>query len=128
MNGLDTQIKSYRDLVVWQKAMDLVELVYAVTRLFPPEERYALTSQLKRASVSVPSNIAEGYGRHSTADYIRFLQIALGSLNELQTQLELASRLEFAGQEDVKVALELRTEIEKMLVALSAKLRKRNGG
>ena len=122
---MDSQIKSFRDLVVWQKAMDLVELVYAITKQFPSDERYALTSQIKRASVSVPSNIAEGYGRHSTADYIRFLQIALGSLNELQTQLELAIRLEFFEKSSVESADRLCLEVEKMLVGLIKKLNAR---
>lgn len=122
---MDMQIRSFRDLVVWQKAMDLVALVYAVTRRFPEDERYALVSQLKRASVSIPSNIAEGYGRHSTADYVRFLQIALGSLNELQTQMELSIRLKFVERDEVKESLALCSEIEKMLVVLSAKLRTR---
>ena len=119
---MDTKIKSFRDLVVWQKAMDLVERVYRITGDFPAEERYALTSQLRRAAVSVPSNVAEGYGRHSTADYIRFLQIALGSLNELQTQLELGIRLGFVETDVVESEFELGTEIEKMLVSLIAKL------
>ena len=122
---MSVQINSFRDLVVWQKAMKMVEMVYAITKQFPPDERYALTSQLRRASVSVPSNIAEGYGRHSTADYVRFLQIALGSAYELETQLELSARLQFAGADEVKDALELCAEIEKMLVALSNKLRTR---
>ncbi len=120
---MGVQIKSFRDLVVWQKAMDLVELIYSITKQFPSDERYALTSQLRRASVSVPSNIAEGYGRHSTLDYIRFLQIALGSLNEVQTQLELGCRLGFVGKDAVIDAFSLCTEIEKMLVALVMKLR-----
>jgi len=120
---MDTLIKSFRDLVVWQKAMDLVQVIYANSGRFPVEERYALTSQIRRAAVSVPSNIAEGYGRRSTADYIRFLQIALGSIYELQTQLELSIRLGFLGEDEVKDALALCAEIEKMLVALSAKLR-----
>lgn len=119
---MDPPIKSFRDLVVWQKAMDLVELVYGISSRFPPDERYALTSQLKRASVSVPSNIAEGYGRHSTADYVRFLQIALGSLNELQIQLELASRLGFIEKSDMEKTDGLCLEVEKMLVALIKKL------
>jgi four helix bundle protein len=122
---MDTLIKSFRDLVVWQKAMDLVERIYAITAQFPPEERYALTSQLKRASVSVPSNIAEGYGRNSTVDYIRFLQISLGSLFELDTQLELSNRLGFASEDAAQDALELCAEIEKMLVTLISKLRVR---
>ena len=122
------QIKSFRDLVVWQKAMNLVELIYALTKQFPADERYALTSQVKRASVSVPSNIAEGYGRNSTIDYIRFLRISLGSVYELDTQLELAIRLQFARVEETKDALELCAEIEKMLVALIAKPRARTNG
>lgn len=115
---MDTQIRSYRDLVVWQKAMDLVERVYRITGDFPADERYALTSPLRRAAVSVPSNIAEGYGRHSTADYIRFLQVSLGSLNELQTQLELAVRLEFVEKRSIENADRLCAEVEKMLVVL----------
>jgi four helix bundle protein len=93
---MDTQVRSFRDLVVWQNAMDPVKRIYAASKQFPSDERYALTSQLKRATVSVPCNIAEGYGRNSTADYIRFLQIALGSLYELEIQLELATRSNFA--------------------------------
>ena len=110
-------------MLVWQKAMKLVERAYAVSKNFPTDERYALTSQLKRASVSVPSNIAEGYGRNSTIDYIRFLQIALGSLYELDTQLELAARLGYASEDVTKDTLELCAEMEKMLIALISKLR-----
>ncbi len=126
--SMGAEIKSFRDLVVWQKAMCLVEHVYAISKHFPSDERYALTSQLRRASVSVPSNIAEGYGRHSTMDNVRFLQIALGSAYELETQLELSVRLQLAGMNEVKDALELCVEIEKMLVALSNKLRARTNG
>ena len=125
---MGVQINSFRDLVVWQKAMTLVEWVYAITKTFPADERYALTSQLRRASVSVPSNIAEGYGRHSTKDYIRFLQIALGSAYELETQLELSTRLQLVGESEVKEALELCAEIEKMLIALASKLRNKKEG
>ena len=84
-----SEIKSFRDLMVWQKSMQLVTDLYRLTSDFPKTESYGLTSQLRRAAVSVPSNIAEGYGRHSTSDYIRFLQIAIGSLYELQTQVEI---------------------------------------
>lgn len=108
---MGVQIKSFRDLIVWQKAMDLVEMIYTVTKQFPADERYALTSQLKRASGSVPSNIAEGYGRNSTADYIRFLQIVLGSLYEVQTQLELGCRLGFVGKDAMGNAFSLGVEI-----------------
>jgi four helix bundle protein len=120
---MGADIRSFRDLIVWQKAMDLVEVTYMFTRQFPPDERYGLTSQLRRAAVSIPSNIAEGYGRHSTADYIRFLQIALGSLNELQTQLELGIRLGFMDRKGMHAPVALCVEIEKMLVSLATKLR-----
>lgn len=122
---MGVQINSFRDLMVWQKGMSLVELVYVITKKFPSDERYALTSQLRRASVSVPSNIAEGYGRNSTVDYIRFLRISLGSLYELDTQLELATRVGFVSKDVTQDALELCAEIEKMLVALVSKLRVR---
>jgi four helix bundle protein len=81
-------MKSYRDLIVWQKSMSLVTEVYKLTRQLPDEERFGLISQIKRSSVSIPSNIAEGYGRNYRNDYIRFLQISRGSLYECQTQLE----------------------------------------
>ena len=120
---MSVPINSFRDLMVRQKGMSLVELVYVLTKQFPPDERYALTSPLRRASVLVPSNVAEGYGRNSTVDYIRFLRISLGSLYELDTQLELATRVGFVSTDVTKDALELCAEIEKMLVALISKLR-----
>jgi four helix bundle protein len=83
-------IKTFRDLIVWQKSMVVVTDVYRITGRFPREEMFGLTSQMRRCAVSIPSNIAEGYGRQATGDYICFLQIALGSLYELQTQLEIA--------------------------------------
>ena len=86
----------YRNLVAWQKAMDLVEETYKLTTSFPKEERYGLTAQIRRAAVSIPSNIAEGQGRRSSnEEFTRFLHISLGSLAELQTQTELAVRLKF---------------------------------
>lgn len=86
-------MESFREPVVWQKAMILVEEAYRLTRSFPKDEIYALANQTKRAAVSIPANIAEGYGRQSTADYIRFLLMARGSLYELRTHLEIAMRL-----------------------------------
>ena len=83
-------MEMFRNLIVWQKAMELVKAVYALTRKFPPDERYALTDQLRRAVVSIPSNIAEGNGRSSNADYGHFLSIARGSLYETMTQLQIA--------------------------------------
>ena len=88
-------ILSYRDLNVWQNGMDLVEDVYKITANFPKEEKYGLTSQLRRCSVSIPSNIAEGFMRKSTKEYIQFLYISLGSLGELDTQMEITVRLSF---------------------------------
>ena len=102
----------YRNLVAWQKAMDLTEFVYRATAEFPREERYGLTSQTRRASASIPSNIAEGQGRRSSDDeFIRFLQIALGSLCELETQLELAVRL---GMLEKQKALPLRSSSDEV--------------
>lgn len=91
-------IQSYRDLIIWQKSVVLVTKIYSVTGSFPPSEIYGLTNQLRRCSVSIPSNIAEGYGRNSTADYKRFLQIAVGSLYELQTQVQIALNLAYVSQ------------------------------
>lgn len=116
-------MKTYRDLIVWQKSMDLVFIIYKVAAQFPKEEIYNLTSQIKRSAVSVPSNIAEGYGRNSSGDYVRFLQIASGSLYELQTQLEICFRLEFLTEEKYKKINSLSIEIEKMLSSLISKIR-----
>ena len=107
---------SYRDLIVWQKAMTLTKKVYQLTKTFPSDEIYGLTSQIRRCSVSIPSNIAEGRGRNSNKEFIRFLNIALGSVYELQTQLELA--LSFNYIADYKNVNELSIEVEKMLNAL----------
>ncbi len=90
------KVKNYRELVVWQKAMTFVELVYRATRQFPREELYGLTNQLRRAAVSVPSNIAEGQGRFSTREFLSFLSIARGSLREAETQLMIAQRLKLS--------------------------------
>ena len=90
-------MKTYRDLIVWQKSMVLVTEVYKISKEFPNDETYGLTSQIRRCAVSIPSNIAEGYGRNSTNDYIHFLRIATGSLYELQTQMEIALNLHYIG-------------------------------
>ena len=93
-------ILSYRDLDVWQNAMSLVEAVYKATVDFPAEENYGLTSQIRRCAVSVPSNIAEGFMRKSTKEYIQFLYISLGSLGELDTQLEISNRLKYMSNQE----------------------------
>ncbi|WP_187647926.1 four helix bundle protein [Nitrosophilus labii] len=106
----------YRDLIVWQKAMKLVELVYEKLLYFPKEEIYGLASQIKRSVISIPTNITEGKGRKTDKEFIQFLHIALGSLYELQTQIELAKRLNMIENID---EIENRSlEIEKMLNAL----------
>ena len=89
------KIRTFRDLLIWQKSIKLVTQIYEVTKIFPKEEAFGLTSQMRRCAVSIPSNIAEGHGRNSTRDYLRFLQIATGSLYELQTQLVIANNLSF---------------------------------
>ena len=117
-------IKSYRDLIVWQKAMDLVEDVYKRTRGFPREELYGLTSQLRRAVVSVPSNLAEGQGRNSTKEFLHHLSIAYGSLCEVGTQILIAHRLGFLEGRDVEVLDGLTSEVGRLINGLSNKLPK----
>ena len=87
-------IKTFRDLIAWQKGMELARVLYAATRAMPSDERFGLTSQMRRAAVSVPSNIAEGFGRENRADLLKFLRIARGSLNEVSTQYELATSMQ----------------------------------
>ncbi|MES2811513.1 MAG: four helix bundle protein [Bacteroidota bacterium] len=115
-------MNSYRDLIVWQKSMNFVALLYKQTASFPDDEKFGLTSQIKRSAVSIPSNIAEGYGRHYKKDYSRFLQIARGSLYECQTQLEIALNLNFIQMDDLKEIHDLSLEVEKMLNSLIKKL------
>ena len=118
-----SSIRSYRDLFIWQKSMDLVTDIYQITYKFPKEEIYGLTSQIRRSAVSVPSNIAEGYGRNSTGDYKRFLQISLGSLYELQTQLEISFRLNYLPEDNFKKLQITALEIEKMMNSLISKIK-----
>jgi four helix bundle protein len=119
-------MKSYRDLIVWQKSMRLVTQIYLITKELPKSELYGLTSQIRRSSISLPSNIAEGYGRNSTNDYIRFLQIACGSLYEVQTQLEICYTLEYISKKLFNGIYEQSREIERMLNSLIRKIKKSN--
>lgn len=96
------KIESYSDLLVWQQAMELVTETYALTKIWPKEELFGLTSQVRRAAVSIPANIAEGYGRESRASYSNFLRIAQGSLKELETLFEVAVRVGIESEERIK--------------------------
>ncbi|MFH0947824.1 MAG: four helix bundle protein [Elusimicrobiota bacterium] len=117
-------LKSYRELIVWQKSYQLVLLIYKTTMDFPKTEIYGLTSQMRRASVSIPSNIAEGYGRQYTGEYLQFLSIAFGSLAELETQVMVAKDLGYISQEGFVKVCSLQEEIGKMLSSLMKALRK----
>ena len=121
----ETGIRSYRDLRVWQEAMTLAEAVYRLTQTFPPSEQYGMISQMRRAAVSVPANIAEGYGRESRGDYIRFLQIAQGSLKELETHLLLSVRVELTTAEAADYCLRQCEPVSKMLRALIRSLQRK---
>ncbi len=112
-------MSSFRDLDVWQLGMDLVVEVYKLCRALPPEERFALTDQLRRAVISVPSNVAEGFSRNSPKEFRHFLQIASGSRAEVQTQLLIAERVGFLTREQTKPALVLTERLGKALHALS---------
>ncbi len=113
--GFNMSINSYKDLIVWQKSMDLVVEVYKLVRKLPKEELYALSSQMRRSAVSVPSNIAEGQKSNSTKEFAQFLSFAKGSDAELQTQLLICTRLEFLTEDDIKTAYNITVEIDKML-------------
>jgi four helix bundle protein len=119
-------VKDYRELIVWQKAMDLVEAIYRTTAGFPKEGVYGLTSQLRRAAVSVPSNIAEGNGRNTTRDYVHFLGVAYGSIKEMETQVLIAERLQYidAGRCDklVKATGEIARLMSGLMNSLNRKL------
>jgi len=111
-------LKNFKELKVWQKAYQLSLEVYNITKNFPSEEKFGLTSQIRRASVSIPSNIAEGYGRRTTPDYIRSLYIAYGSNCELETQALLSGDLDYINKDAQNSLLEEISEVERMLKAL----------
>ena len=115
-------VKNYSDLIAWQKAMELVELIYKATAQFPKEEVYGLTNQLRRAAVSVPSNIAEGQGRGSANDFRRFLAISYGSLREVETQILIAKRLHFLTDAQAERVMTLAGEIGRLINGLSNSL------
>jgi four helix bundle protein len=114
--------EGYRDLVVWQKSIAAAKLIYGLTGRFPSEERFGLVSQMRRAAVSVPSNIAEGQARHTTGEFIQFISHAEGSVAELDTQLHLVIELGFASTADVESSRLLLDDIRRMLNGLRRKL------
>jgi four helix bundle protein len=118
-------VKDFRELIVWQKAMDLVAHAYRTTAHFPREEIYGLTSQIRRAAVSIPSNIAEGQARNTTRDFLQFLAIAYGSLKELETQILIAERLGYINSESKDVLIASTTEVARLISGLANSLKKR---
>jgi four helix bundle protein len=116
---------SFKDLVVWQRSLELCAVVYKLTATFPSDERFGLTNQLRRASVSIASNIAEGYGRSTTGEYVQFLGHARGSVSEVQTQLQISAVLHFGSEQLRESAERFSEEVSKMLIGMMAKLRVR---
>ena len=116
------KINSYRDLVVWQKGIELVVEIYTLTKYFPKEETFGLSSQIKRSAVSIPSNIAEGRGRGTRKDFVQFLRIAYGSGSELETQLVITQRLGLVTKKELEKADALLGEVMRMLNVMIKKL------
>lgn len=112
------KVKNYQELIVWQRAMDFVEEIYSGSKTFPREEIYGLTAQIRRAAVSIPSNIAEGQGRRTTADFVRHLSIAYGSLREVETQLFISGRLRYLSDERVSGLIARASEVGRLLNGL----------
>mgnify|MGYP002630504255 CR=1 FL=1 len=121
---MSSEIRSYKDLIIWKKAIDLVVDIYKIVKSFPREELYALSDQIKRSAVSVPSNIAEGQSRQHTGEFRQFLYIALGSLAELDTQLIIAHRLGYIDSRNNEMLATEVLELRKMIFSLISKLKK----
>jgi four helix bundle protein len=119
---MEKKTQNYKDLVVWQKAIALAKAIYQLTSTFPSEEKFGTVSQMRRAAVSIPSNIAEGQARHTTGEFIQFISHAEGSTAELETQLILSIELGFAIADNAKSAFALVDEIRRMLNGLRRKL------
>lgn len=115
-------IKDFKDLILWQRAMDLVVEVYQLVKKLPKEELFALSDQIRRAVISIPSNIAEGQGRNSSKEFIHFLSIAKGSKAELETQLLLCVRINYLTESEIEKAMSLIEEVGKILNSLQKKL------
>ena len=119
------RVRTYRDLLVWQRAMDLVVVAYQLGRRLPKDELYGLISQIRRAATSVPANIAEGQGRRHTGEFLNFLGIANGSLMELETHIIASQRLGFVTDADVQEGLQVASHVGRMLAGLMRRLKER---
>ncbi len=119
-------MSTFRNLLIWQKSMDLVTKIYNSTQKFPKEELFGLTSQIRRSATSIPSNIAEGYGRDSNKEYLRFLNISISSLFEMQTQIEIAKNINYINETDFNKIYEDSREIERMLTSFIKKIKERD--
>ena len=119
-------MSSFRNLHIWQKAMTLTTNIYFSTQHFPKEEIFGLTAQMRRSAISIPSNIAEGFGRNSNKEYLRFLNVSMASLFELQTQLEISKNIEYLTEQEFNKLYEDSRELERMLVAFINKVRERD--
>ena len=115
----------HKDLIVWQKAILLTQVIYSLTKQFPMDEVFGLTNQIRRAVISVPSNIAEGFNRGSDKEFIYFLRVAKGSAAEVETQLIISKKLNYINDDDVKPALDLYNEIVRILGTLIIKIEKK---
>jgi four helix bundle protein len=119
---MENKTRNYRDLVVWQKGIELAKLIYPLSARFPSDERFGLTSQIRRASVSVPSNIAEGQARHTTGEFVQFISHAEGSIAEIDTQLVIAVELDFVTKKQAGPCFDLIGDERRMLNALRRRL------
>lgn len=116
------KVKTYKDLIVWQKAMEMTTLLYKIIKKLPKEETYTLCDQMRRAAISIPSNIAEGFGRNSKKEYLQFLYIANGSVCELETQLILCVNINYLSEIETQPTMDLLSEIGKIIMTITKKL------
>lgn len=117
------EITNFKDLIIWQKGMDIAEKCYFLTKLFPRDELYGMVQQIRRSAVFIPANIAEGYGRRYTTEYVRFINIAQGSINELETHLILSQRVGITNKKDIELIIYWLHEESRMINALIKKLK-----
>ena len=116
------KVNTYKDLIVWQKAMKMTTFLYKIIKKLPKEETYTLSDQMRRAAISIPSNIAEGFGRNSKKEYLQFLYIANGSVCELETQLILCVNINYLSEAEIQPIMNLLSEIGKIIITITKKL------